>query len=351
MSAAAAAETPGPADVVAAHRLVKDLFTPDPRFYWGELAVTGSAAWASLLAAILSDSTALTIGFLCPAVLLWYRAVAMVHELTHQRHDELPGFHLAWNLVIGVPWLLPSVMYEGVHNGHHKKTTYGTADDPEYLPLAGRPMAVLAYLAFAFVAFPLLLLRFLVLAPVSWAVPPLRRFVIRSGSSYVINLGFVRRMSPAERRRLFRWEFAVLLAWVPPLALTIAGLLGWKWLACWYATYAAVLLVNRVRMLTAHHFALDGRPTDHLGQFADSIDTPAGWWAELWAPLGMRYHALHHLFPTLPYHNMRTAYRRLVGQLPPASFYHAAAGRGLLPTLKNLLSEGAKPGPNTSPPG
>ena len=46
----------------------------------------------------------------------------MVHELTHRRRDEIPGFHLAWNLVIGVAWLLPSVMYEGAHNDHHKRT-------------------------------------------------------------------------------------------------------------------------------------------------------------------------------------------------------------------------------------
>jgi mannose-6-phosphate isomerase-like protein (cupin superfamily) len=66
-------------------------------------------------------------------------------------------------------------------------------------------------------------------------------------------------------------------------------------------------------MLAAHRFASDGRPRDHLGQFADSIDTPAGWWAALWAPLGLRFHALHHLFPTLPFHNLRPAYRRLRG--------------------------------------
>jgi fatty acid desaturase len=110
-----------------------------------------------------------------------------------------------------------------------------------------------------------------------------------------------------------------------------------KWLAIWYAIYTAVLFVNRVRMLTAHHFALDGTPTDHLGQFADSIDTPSGWWAELWAPLGMRFHALHHLFPTLPFHNMRPAYERLMGKLPADSFYRAATGRGLLASLRGIL--------------
>jgi fatty acid desaturase len=337
---AATTTQPGPADVVAAHRLVQDLFAPNPWLYWRELAVTGTLAWAALLvAASVTDPLAVPLTAAALAGLLWYRAVAMIHELTHQRCHEIRGFHLAWNLVVGVPWLLPSIMYEGVHTGHHKKTTYGTAADPEYLPFAGRPGAILRYLGFSFLIFPGLLLRFLVAAPVSWLVPPLRRLLIRSASSYVINLGYVRTMTAAEQRRLLRWECVILLAWWPPVALTLAGVLPWRWLACWYAIYTTVLLVNRVRMLTAHHFALDGgTPTDHLGQFADSVDTPAGWWAELWAPLGMRYHALHHLFPTLPFHNLRAAYDRLTGQLPPGSFYRGSTGRGLVWSLRGIVT-------------
>jgi fatty acid desaturase len=326
------------ADIRAAYLLVKDLFPPDPRRYWAELAVTGCAAWAAFLTAVAAGDPAVVACAWVLAVVLWYRAAAMVHELTHQHPDEIPGFHLAWNLVVGVAWLLPSVMYEGVHRAHHKKSTYGTAADPEYLPLAGRRWAVLWYLAQSFLIGPVALVRFLVGAPLSWAVPPLRRFLVRSASSYVINLGFVRRMSRGERRRLARWECAVLLAWWPPVALALAGELSWRWLVVWYATYSAVLLANRVRMLAAHRFASAGRPTDHVGQFADSIDTPSGWWAELWAPLGMRYHALHHLFPTLPFHNMRPAYLRLAGNLPAASFYHGSRGRGLLWALGRLLS-------------
>jgi fatty acid desaturase len=327
----------GPADIVAANRLIRDLFAPRPSRYWAELVATGSLAWAAILVASGAGDPLLAAAGLLLAVPLWYRALTLMHELTHQRRDELPGFHLAWNLLIGVAWFMPSIMYEGVHAAHHKKTTYGTENDPEYLPLAGRTTAVLKYLGLSFVLFPALALRFLVLAPVSWLVPPLRRFVIRSLSSYVINLGFVRRMTAAERRRLFASECLILLAWWPPLALTLAGELSWRWLAVWYVVFTAVALVNRTRMLAAHHFATEGHATDHLGQFADSIDAPSGWWAEVWAPLGMRYHALHHLFPTLPFHNMGRAYRRLVATLPADSFYHRSRGRGLFWAIRRLL--------------
>jgi len=327
----------GPADIVAAHRIIRDLFTPSPWRYWMELLVTGSAAWSAILVAACAGSPIVITLAVLAAVVLWYRALAMIHELTHQRHEQLPGFSLAWNLVIGVAWFLPSIMYEGVHAGHHKKTTYGTANDPEYLPLAGRTGAVLRYLGFSFVIFPGLMLRFLVGAPLSWVIPPLRRLLIRSASSYVINLAYVRRMSQAERRRLFAWECVILLAWWPPLVLTLLGELSWQWLAVWYVVFTVAALVNRTRMLAAHHFATEGHSTDYLGQFADSIDNPSGWWAELWAPLGMRYHALHHLFPTLPFHNLRRAYWRLVANLPADSFYHRSHGRGLFWALARLL--------------
>src|SRR5262245_21561949 len=246
-----------PADVVAAHRLISDLFTPAPGRYWLELVFTGSTAWVAILLLVLSSNLVVAALAGCFAVLLWYRAATMIHELKHQRREAIPGLHLAWNLVIGVAWLLPSVFYEGVHHGHHKKTTFGTAADPEYLPLAGRPWAVVSYLGLAFLVFPSVFVRFLVVAPVSWMIPPLRRLVIRSASSYVINLSYVRRMSRPHRQELFGWECIILLAWWPPVALTLAGELSWRWLVCWYAVYTVVLLINRLRMLAAHHFASD----------------------------------------------------------------------------------------------
>ena len=332
----------GFSEIIASHRLVEDLFVPEPWRFWRELIVTGSIAWGSILLVVVSNSPWIMLLVGVFAVLAWYRGAAMIHELTHQHPSELPGFYLAWNLVFGLPWLLPSVMYEGVHANHHKKSTYGTVNDPEYLQLAGRPWSIACYLALSAVIFPVLLVRFLIGTPISWFVPPLRKVLVERVSSYAINLGYIRKSRASERRRLARWEIAILLAWWPPILLTLCGLLTWKWLLVWYLIYSIVLFVNRLRMLTAHHFALDGQPVEHLCQFADSIDTSAGWLAELWAPLGMRYHALHHLFPTLPFHNMRTAYWRLKSQLPPHSFYHGSAGGGFIHSIRNILSGSSK---------
>src|SRR3546814_17074593 len=70
------------------------------------------------------------------AVVALYRACSFIHELTHLRKNALPGFRLAWNILVGVPLLIPSFMYEGIHSLLHNRTKYGTVEDLEYLYLA-----------------------------------------------------------------------------------------------------------------------------------------------------------------------------------------------------------------------
>ena len=86
--------------------------------------------------------------------------------------------------------------------------------------------------------------------------------------------------------------------------------LAWKAIAVWYAVNAFISVCNTMRTLGAHRYESTGLPLDRAGQLADSIDTPGAAWTELWAPVGLRYHALHHYFPGIPYHNLGLAYRR-----------------------------------------
>jgi fatty acid desaturase len=72
----------------------------------------------------------------------------------------------------------------------------------------------------------------------------------------------------------------------------------------------------------------------------DSIDTPGAVWTELWAPVGLRYHALHHYFPGIPYHNLGLAYRRLITSLPEAAGYREITSPGLPWSLRRLYATG-----------
>ena len=285
-----------------------------------------------------SPGWALAAGLVC--ILALYRGISFIHELTHLRRDDVPGFHFAWNVLIGVPWLTPSLLYEGVHILHHAKDRYGTARDPEYHPLARRPPYELA----AFVGIALLapigvILRFAILAPLSFLIPPLRRFVIARTSGMVINAGFAR--DDFDRARSAPWLAQEIGAWLwswTVLALTALGVIPFRALIIALVIFSLMTLLNQLRTTVAHYWENDGDQMAVLDQFLDTVNVPPpAMLPFLWAPVGLRYHALHHLMPRLPYHNLGTAHRRLVEALPADHDYRRVEQRELIPALARLL--------------
>ena len=82
---------------------------------------------------------------------------------------------------------------------------------------------------------------------------------------------------------------------------------------------AGVMFLNQIRTLVAHLWENDGEPMSVTAQFLDSVNVPPpATLPALWAPVGLRYHALHHLLPGVPYHNLGEAHRRLCRELETA---------------------------------
>jgi fatty acid desaturase len=57
---------------------------------------------------------------------------------------------------------------------------------------------------------------------------------------------------------------------------------------------------------------------------------------ELLFPVGLRYHGLHHMLPSLPYHSLGIAHRRLMAQLPADSPYRSTIRGGFLEAAGEL---------------
>src|SRR5262249_9555865 len=104
-----------------------------------------------------------------------------------------------------------------------------------------------------------------------------------------------------------------------------------------------LILMNCLRTLASHRWISGGEEGTFVDQMLDSVtmdnDSP---FAVLINPVGLRYHATHHLFPSMPYHNMRTAHKRLLEKLPADSPYRRTVAWSIWPVIGNLWQTAAQ---------
>ena len=112
-------------------------------------------------------------------------------------------------------------------------------------------------------------------------------------------------------------------------------------LVLWYVIAMFIFLVNSLRTLSAHAYRNPGdKPMEFYEQYLDSINVPGNFLTGLWAPVGLRYHATHHLFMSLPYHNLGEAQRRLVNGLSDNRLYLSTDRGGDVGRVAEYLGRG-----------
>jgi fatty acid desaturase len=320
-------------------KLFADLFEPKPHVIWTDFLLSSAGGWSAFVYACLAKPLSWQMLFsIAVAAGCLYRALAFVHELSHLAPEAIPNFAKVWNLLAGIPLLIPSFVYLGVHSHHHRLSSYGTANDPEYMPFAGKPSVIIFFIVQSILTPPMLILRFLLLSPFGLLVPSLHRFLERHASSACTNPAYCRQMSDGERSNMKVMELLIIACWTVPIGLAIHGLVPWRIFLVWYGVTTCIETTRCFQALGAHRYQSSGDLMDRNSQLLDSIDTPGNFWTVLWAPVGLRYHALHHCFPNIPYHNLHIAYQRLKEYLPMDSFYHATTSPSLWHSMKILWS-------------
>ncbi|MEO9600029.1 fatty acid desaturase [Parasphingorhabdus sp.] len=324
----------------AAAKATRDLNTPKPAIYWADFLASVAVGYGSLAGAMFSQSMGLTIFLGLIAALALYRAGSFIHELTHVRRNALPGFHFVWNALFGIPMLIPSFMYEGIHSIHHRTKKYGTVEDPEYLPLAlMKPWSIPLFVVVAALAPIALFFRYAILSPLSAIIPPLRRVVVERYSGLIINPEFRRKPPEGDlKRRWLACEIGASIWAIGLLAMVATGIIPTRAFLIYLAVLSASVVLNQIRTLVAHLWENDGQEMSVTAQYLDSVNVPPpATLPALWAPVGLRYHALHHLLPGVPYHSLGEAHRRLAAELPDGSNFYRADHDSLWTLIKGLV--------------
>jgi fatty acid desaturase len=129
------------------------------------------------------------------------------------------------------------------------------------------------------------------------------------------------------------------------VALVVSGVRHWTYVPLLYSLAVGSLAMNFLRVLGLHEYRGAGGEMSYLGQIEDSITIPGHpLFTEIIFPLGLRYHALHHMFPGLPYHNLGFAHRRLISVLPADSPYPRTVHPSYLSVLRKLRENIQSPG-------
>jgi hypothetical protein len=242
-------------DRSAMMRRFADAFRIRPWIYWTDMVGSAAAGWTlfylSTQAPLGSIAhLAMTVG----AILGLLRAALFIHELAHVKRAQIPGFDVVWNALVGVPVLVPGIMYSGSHMDHHRRNGFGTMEDPEYAPIAkwSRPRIALFVLTVAFAPLALVV-RWAVLGPLSWLIPPLRKLVVERLSTLGINSHYRRALPEGTKKvRWIREETACALFVWSVAAGTALGWIPLAFVGQWFVVAAGVLVVNQVRTLAAH---------------------------------------------------------------------------------------------------
>lgn len=347
-----------------ARRIVGDHFTPKPWIYWTDFLASfalGVACFAYVRhpEAIVAGAAwhwPLSIALFVVSGLAYYRSTLFIHELVHIRATEFTAFRIVWNLLCGIPFLIPSFVYY-THLDHHRRKHYGTQGDGEYIPLATMPAwTILVYLSQVFAIPILAVVRWGLLTPLTWVSPRFRQWVLRHASSMIMDPKYIRPLPTLRAMRMIRFQevCCFLFVWAVIARMTMSYGILFKeplspmFLVQAYLTAVFIVAINALRTLGAHRWTHgDESEMTFVEQMLDSVNYPENpLIGGLWAPVGLRFHALHHIFPTMPYHALATAHARLMRELPANSPYRRCNARSLTESLTTLwrrarASEGA----------
>lgn len=294
--------------------LVHDLHGIDGKRVYSELFLIAAVAWTSYFALFFDLSLTVKAALFIISSVTFYRGLSFIHEVSH--FDRiLPHFRMTYNILFGAPNRVPAYSLT-THNYHHGIKTFGGEGDPEYEKWTEKKAYFLLRPLVLSFFYPLFLtLRFGVLPLFYFFMSyEIKRSIHEKASSFVMNLKFKRPYSADDYAQMQAQDLACALYFLSFVLITsYFGVFALAF-GIWYAQITFISIMNTYRALVAHRYQIH-----HAGpglsardrQVNDSVTIEGSLLTEIWAPIGLRYHSTHHMFPSIPYYNLGKAHRRV----------------------------------------
>lgn len=293
----------------ASFEKIKTLTKPNPWLYWTDLLGTALCCYGLMYICMRTSwsdpmkwLSFLTCGFLVN------RGLYFMHEVLHQGR-LIKGFETAQNLLFGFLFKLPSYIH-APHHHHHRSTTYGTQADPEYDDaFIGKSAGLYCGTVFVSLLFPVLLTFRFGILPLFYPVMKheWRLKIYQRASTFALNPNYLRPLPTPEETKSWLWQDGMSCVY-HLIGLSVLSLENYLVLNLFSSMF---FFCNFFRTLVAHKYSASGDKTIEA-QVKDSISIPNSLTDFFWAPVGLKYHGLHHYFPTIPYHNLKKAHETLM---------------------------------------
>lgn len=243
--------------------------------------------------------------FLPALIVAWissYRSGAFIHEIAHQyNRKDFKTFQLLWDLTIGLFILLPSPYFKYSHLQHHKIGVFATKEDGQY-PLI-KTNKLLAF--FLFIFLPLLSPIFNLVFVLSTFLPFHSKFAkVIYGNS----------CTTKEQQRIDRLKVYYNLAVLLFLSFCLYFNL-YKILFIIYIVQVGGWALSTLRIPLEHKLEsyVESEFSNSFCQLTDSYTfTSNPFLAFILQPLALRYHTAHHMFPDVPYTNLKLVHEYLL---------------------------------------
>jgi fatty acid desaturase len=307
-------------DISRMKQILKDYHEPNKLIFWRDILSFSLIGWVLI--------TYSSFNFILPlylvGVFMLYKGGMLIHEISHLA-KKIKGIRTAYDLLLGYPISYPSYIYD-THLYHHGKKTYGTLRDPEYLYIEN--FSGLTLIRPLFAAFLLPIFQWIRFGIVPFITPFMpRKFKVHLFQKYstlVFSMAYVRPIRNEEQSLMTMMREDLLCASykVGLIALLYFEILPMRFLFIYYIAFVIASLLNMYRALFNHIYAnKSGESLSWEDHLMDTATIKAGPITNLFFINGLNYHALHHLFPELPYHNLKAAHFKLVDELEEDHIY------------------------------